>query len=359
MNKNNTWKKFFIELCVITAVLFLAVIIFVVTFDPWFHYHAPIKGLSYTLDNERYQNDGIARNFEYDGIITGTSMTENFKTSIAEECWGMDFVKISYAGSYFKEISESTERALSYNPDTKVVICSLEMAFIMFDKDLDSPEVPHPDYLYDNNPFNDVEYIFNKKILTYYIPETIGRTIKGVPADSFDEYSRFADVRPTGKDIVLAHFPKPYVADLTVHLNDEEKEIIRGNIEQNIIANAKAHPDVQFYYFIPPYSGVNWYGSQIATGTFDRYMEIFRFVSGELLQYDNIHLFCFYDDTDMVMNLDNYSDDCHFSGEISDMILVEMSKEDSPHELTADNYMEYFDHIDEFYRNYDYESLYE
>ena len=61
----------------------------------------------------------------------------------------------------------------------------------------------------------------------------------------------------------------------------------------------------------------------------------------------------------MIMNLDNYSDDCHFSGEISDMILEEMSKEGSPHELTADNYMEYFDRIDEFYRNYDYESLYE
>ena len=41
------------------------------------------------------------------------------------------------------------------------------------------------------------------------------------------------------------------------------------------------------------------------------------------------------------------------------MILEEMSKEDSVHELTADNYMEYFDRIDEFYRNYDYESLYE
>ena len=227
MNKNNTWKKFFIEICVITAVLFLAVIILVVTFDPWFHYHAPVKGLSYVLDNERYQNDGIARNFEYEGIITGTSMTENFKTSIANECWGMDFVKISYAGSYFKEISESTERALSYNPDVKVVVCSLEMAFIMFDKDMDSPEVPHPDYLYDNNILNDVEYIFNKKVLTYYIPEILGRTIRGVPANSFDEYSRFADARPVGKDIVLAHFPKPYVADLTVHLSDAEKEIIR------------------------------------------------------------------------------------------------------------------------------------
>lgn len=58
-----------------------------------FHYHAPLKFLSYPLVNERYQNNGIVRHFDYDSVITGTSMTENFKTSEAQKLFGSDFIK--------------------------------------------------------------------------------------------------------------------------------------------------------------------------------------------------------------------------------------------------------------------------
>ena len=49
--------------------------------DPYFVYHSPLKELYYELDNDRYQNNGIAARFDYDAVITGTSLTENFKCS--------------------------------------------------------------------------------------------------------------------------------------------------------------------------------------------------------------------------------------------------------------------------------------
>ena len=67
-------------------------------------------------------------------------------------------------------------------------------------------------------------------------------------------------------------------------------------------------------------------------------------------------MFCFYDDTDLVTNLDNYSDLQHYSGDVSDMILACMAK--GEHELTADTYEEYFDEIESFYMNYDYSQMY-
>ena len=48
-----------------------------VVIDPFLHYHGPLAGLEYPLLDERYQNDGIARHFSYDALITGTSMTQN------------------------------------------------------------------------------------------------------------------------------------------------------------------------------------------------------------------------------------------------------------------------------------------
>ena len=103
--------------------------------DPFFHYHGPVKGLAYTLDSERYQNDGISRHFTYDAVLTGTSMTENFKVSLFNQLFGVDAIKIPYGGGYYKEVDEAVWRAISYHPQIKMVFRSLDKSFLMYDKD--------------------------------------------------------------------------------------------------------------------------------------------------------------------------------------------------------------------------------
>ena len=92
------------------------------------------------------------------------------------------------------------------------------------------------------------------------------------------------------------------------------------------------------------------------TGDLPAYIETMKILTEEVLKYDNAHVFCFYDDTDLVTNLDNYSDLQHYSGEVSDMILECMASDE--HELTLDMYEDYFDMIEEFYMNYDYSQMY-
>ena len=88
--EKKTWKKFLIQELTITGLLLIAVAGLVAYVDPFFHYHAPIDGFSYIMDNERYQNDGITRNFEYDALITGTSVSENFRASLVDELFGVN-----------------------------------------------------------------------------------------------------------------------------------------------------------------------------------------------------------------------------------------------------------------------------
>ena len=75
--------------------------------DPFFHYHKPLEQLAYPIDSERYQNDGISRNFTYDAVLTGTSMMENFKASRFDSLFGVASVKIPYAGGYYKEVDQA------------------------------------------------------------------------------------------------------------------------------------------------------------------------------------------------------------------------------------------------------------
>ncbi|MBR7089836.1 MAG: hypothetical protein IKI46_05020 [Lachnospiraceae bacterium] len=356
MEEKKNWTKFLIQALTLTAALMIAVAALVVWVDPFFHYHGPVEGISYILDNERYQNDGIVRNFEYDALITGTSVTENFRTSLADKLFGVTSVKAAYAGGYYKEISDGERNALESNPDIRLVIRSMDTFFAMSEADYRNPEAADPAFLTDDNPFNDDAYVYNADVLFEYVNAELIRTAKGVPGDNFDTYMRFAEDRPLGAAYVLKYLDDAKPAEEFTQLSEEDRQMLLENIRANLTANIEAYPEVEFYYFIPPYCIADWYGNHIVTGDLPAYIEIMEILTEEVLKYDNAHVFCFYDDTDLVTNLDNYSDLQHYSGEVSDMILECMAK--GEHELTKETYAEYFRTVEDFYMNYDYSQMY-
>ena len=63
--RKNTAIKWIIGILAAAAAAVLIFILSIFAIDPMFHYHAPLKFLSYPLVNERYQNNGIARHFDY------------------------------------------------------------------------------------------------------------------------------------------------------------------------------------------------------------------------------------------------------------------------------------------------------
>ena len=100
------------------------------------------------------------------------------------------------------------------------------------------------------------------------------------------------------------------------------------------------------------YNGNRTIVSNYVKGDIPALIEEMELVTEEVLKYDNAHVFCFYDDTDVITNLDNYSDLQHYSGEVLDMILRAMAS--GEHELTRYNYKEYLESVKENYMNYDY-----
>lgn len=139
----------------------------VIRVDPFFHYHQPdTDNYYYILNNERSQNDGIIKHFDYDAIITGTSMTQNFKTTEMDEIFGTNSIKIPYSGASYKEINDSLIVALKHNKNLKTIIRGLDINRFLQDKNIMRLDLgEYPTYLYDNNIFNDVQYIFNREVI--------------------------------------------------------------------------------------------------------------------------------------------------------------------------------------------------
>ena len=99
----NPFKQALIWFGAFAAAAVALIAALVVYVDPFFHYHAPLKGFPYLVDNQLSQNPGMAAHMEYDSVILGSSMTVNFQTVWFKELMGLNTVKLSYSSAYPKD----------------------------------------------------------------------------------------------------------------------------------------------------------------------------------------------------------------------------------------------------------------
>lgn len=321
--------------------------------DPYFHYHKPFSFLSYRLYNERYINDGISRHFDYDTIITGTSMAQNFKTSEADALLGVKAVKETFSGGSYKEISGNLERALDRNKNLKNVIWSMDSNAFLRDKDYDMYG-GYPEYLYDDNLWNDVRYVFNKDIWYHGVIVNLLMTITGKPSTTFDKYASWE--KATGYEYVMDSYNRlEEKASDAPPLSAEDRKMVAGNIRQNFVDLVKRYPDTTFYIFYTPYS-ICWWDYMDREGMINYYFDAELITTELLLECPNVKLYNFHDKYDIINNLDNYRDKEHYSPYVNSMILEWLAAGDGL--VTKENYMERRDEEMEYYLNYDYESIF-
>lgn len=320
--------------------------------DPLFHYHEPLPNYAYPLDDMRYQNDGITRNFEYGGLITGNSMVQNFKTSEAEALFGVPFIKVPFSGAYYKEINDNLRRGFAVK-DISYVIRALD--FNMIDKDKDAAaHDDYPNYLYNNNPFDDVNYVLNKSIFFDRTRRVLKYTAAGGESTTFDEYVNWNSSFTFGAEAVLASYSLGVAASSPRSISEEERQTVLENIRQNVTDLADEHPKTAFYLFFAPYSICHWDISH-NNKSVDYWIDLEQIVIEELLQHPNIKLYCFFTNFNMICDLDNYKDLIHYGEWINSWMLEQMH--DGNYLLTKDNYLEHLEAMREFYNSYDYASL--
>ena len=326
--------------------------------DPFFHYHKPdMDSYFYPLNNQRSQNDGISKHFDYDALITGSSMTENFKSTEMDRIFGCNSIKVSYSGGSYKEINDNIEIALEHNENLKTVVRCLDMSHFLDTYDLMRTELgQYPMYLYDDNPFNDLEYLLNRDVIFGRVYQmTLENDAEGFKPGitSFDDYARWQSKYKFGINTVIPEGITVIETEQS-HLSDAEKEMIKKNIEFNVTRIADDYPDVDFYYFYSPYSVVNW-NRWKTQGVLHKQLEAEAFITELIVQHNNIHLFSFNNRTDITTDLNNYKDDVHYATWINSLILKWMYE--GKYQLTEKNYKEYLSQEYEFYTTYDYESI--
>ncbi len=344
-------RVFFICILLFLPSVLISLLVFI--FDPFFHYHKPLPKYPYVLENERYQNDGIAKHFDYELLITGSSTSQVLLPSHASSLWGRNAIRTSFAGGSLKETGELVDTAITSNNNLKVVIRGLDLGRIVQDKDtLDYDDIPF--YLYDKNPFNDYKYLYNKDVMLN-IAGSLVKQIRRQSPDSFDDYENWNDTKTFGKDAILSGFERIDIIENKQIYTETDRAKTNDNLYENILKTASKNPDIDFIIFIPPVNVLYW-DAALRSGSFEYTLDALDESFSRLLEAENIEIYAFDDCTEITCDFNNYIDTLHFSEEIGTYILDSIYS--GKHRITKANKDEYLNRLHDIYTTYNYDSIF-
>lgn len=305
------------------AMLFISlfgVIGSVMLIDPFEIYHQATAFIP-PIDNgtQNYSNAGIAKSYEYDSVIIGSSMTENFRPSQLDELFGGRFVKLPINGGSPFNHRQMMELAFGTH-DVQRIFYGLDIESLTYF--YKTPKCEMPEYLYDDDFFNDTAYWFNHSVLLKYIPACL-KTLGQSDPSLRDTMYTWGHLYTYGKEAALRGME--ITGELTDQgLPDPDPQLSqqsRLNVEHNLIPFIEDHPETEFIFFFPPYSLAQWLGFY-QIGDMQYHLGQKEAVIRILLQYENVRVYDFQAEVDWITDLNNYIDAWHYGPWINDEIAV-------------------------------------
>ena len=282
--------------------------------DPFQHYRKPSwYEPRFYRALQRQINPGIARHYEYDTVITGSSMMENYSNREAGRILGGNVVDLAMGAATAYELKHLLSTLAAAGKMRHVIF---DLNYNAFSGPVNAQVVdePLPLHLYDDNRWNDLRYLLHQR--------TLGRSLEialGLPRGRYstdaDRPWYWADEYEFSRAAVLRGL------DLR-NINRDFKQSPRtlegmlASFETNLLPVLRTHPEVRFSLVYPPYSALVWKDfrqrNQVeVTLAFRR--RVFELVRPLL----NVVLYDFQTRRDWVTNLDNYKDIYHFSPAVS------------------------------------------
>ncbi len=299
-----------------------------IALDPFYHYHKPWFGLTPVLADKEYQVIGTLEHFDYNALVVGSSVIENYNNAWFDEAFGTKTIKCvrSYGGIadltwlVRKAYETHNPEQIYFNIDPSALIAKPETTFVA---------TGFPMYLYDENPFNDLHYVLNRDVLFKKIPYMLAQSASGYDAGL--SYN-WAEGKDFSKEGTLQQYARYKEVQPMQPLEETEVDL-QANIAL-LTEVVEAHPDTEFRFFLPPYSMV-WWDDSYRNGLLDTYLHAEQETVRALLSYPNVQFYDFQNETEVITNLNVYMDPVHFSPAINEQIVTWLSQDHD--ELTLSN----------------------
>lgn len=322
--------KFFLFLTL--SLLFMGVVNFIL--DPFQQYR---KAQFYKpiYDNERYLNAGLAKTYDYNQVIIGSSMTENFILSDAKKILGFKKpIKFCMSGATAYEMKIMLDYAYKQRKIDAVIYGLDFFSFTGSTTRLFQGDGTLPFYLYDNNLLNDYRYFLSFDTFKFFVDSFI----LPKPASMFDFdrmyqwQHKLSESDFNGTDRITEWKAKDGF-NPDYHKDEYSIEGMKKNVDVNLIPLIRNHPETTFYIFYPPYS-ILAFKDMRSKGWLRTVEQFKQHIFTQLAHYPNVKIYDFQASKEVTCNLDNYKDLLHYHQRINTWMLQQMKNDNY---LTNDN----------------------
>ena len=343
---NKASKRWAVALLVTAAALLALCAGTVRLVDPFFHYHAPDPEGEVWFD-QRAQGAGLLRSQSYETVLMGSSLAANYRPFWFDVFYNTSTVKITFPNGGFREFGKALDYAYQ-KQDVKRVIFGLDPNLLARSPAEEPDQLP--DYLYDDNPWNDGQYLLNKDA-AFRSAYTVLKKAQGETQTLQDAFVWDGNVF-FSRELALAGYQRPEPTGVTEPA-DAFLENSRANLAE--VTNwLEEHPDTDFIFFFSPYSVLFW-DKMDRLGETEAMLTMLEDTIRTLLTYDNAEIQFFMADREIITDLDNYADHIHVAGRVTYRLAEAMPT--GEYRLTEENWREVLDDLRDFVVNYNFESI--
>jgi len=320
MSETTRYRRFLLTYLAAVVLLPGVVAAFNFVVDPFQFFRKPfLYRPAYFPGFQRYQNVGLARNYRYDTVIIGSSVTENFYPSYVNRVLHVNALKLSISGSTAHEQALILTQAIR-SGQVKNVLWAIESGSFAFGpKGVRDDQAPFPYYMYRWPGALNVEYLLAVETIRNSLAVLKGYGERDLETlETWDRrltFSTFQVLRAwNGRcEDFKRNFTQAAVLMDPGRLRDMEE-----SIDDNLIRLIRVNPGINFWLFFPPYSILAYIPGDSAQ--LKAQIPFERAVLGKLVPFRNVRVFDFQLATQVTHDLDNYTDLVHYGRRINEWI---------------------------------------
>ena len=295
---------------------------------------------TFKIQDQRYLNAGLARNYPYDTLIVGSSMIENFYLHDIKNNTFKQPLKLSFQGGGIYELNTLINLAIHSNKKLKNIIIDFDMYAFNNQSKQNFISSYFPNYLYNSSYIDDTYYLLNFKILrksfrslkNKYNEQKIRKQLDNLYSwqndykDQFTIKNVLSSYKYHIKNDNKIENPKRFFNDLKINFNKTIYKTIKNN------------PNICFYIFYPPYS-IYGYKAIENLNKFDSFIKFKKYTFEKLLKYKNVKIYDFQTAEKIILNIKNYKDIYHYHENINKWMLKQIQNNNFL--VTQQNYHNY------------------
>lgn len=329
-------QKFIIAFLSCFLVFALVLCTFSFAFDPQNIYRWNDKGTRFF--NIRFSAAGSVKNYDYDLIIIGSSMVQNFKAENVAEYFGCKPLKVTLGGM------AANETLFAYNSaqkadKAKTYIVNIDLHRIASAESICEDPGRFPDYMFDYTGVKKFKYLLGYETWFKFIPTDIILNLsslaeKLIPASYIDKINENTDINSMcqwdntdipGREKLLEDYHNG-----VKNFDEGDNSVFSPNAVKNAedIMNdfiETLDSDEELIIYLPAYSVLYWADKN--DEQLETLLKMREKIASIAEEHENIKVLDF-QGTEKINNLDLYFDENHYGNELCDYIESKLNSDE-------------------------------